>query len=82
MFYIRKYADCWAVHDDLTGGSRKLAPDEVTKVKIEFECLQDEMVIIIQTEHIRSISAPKETYQEQEQPDKKILHISDHLKTH
>ena len=44
MYYIRKYADCWAIHDDDTGASRPLTEDEVTKAKVAFPCMNDEQL--------------------------------------
>lgn len=64
MYYIRKYADCWAVHDDITGASRKLQPEEVEKLKIEFDSLRDEKVLTVYTDKIRSITTALENYQE------------------
>ena len=40
MFFIRKYADCWAVHNDDTGESRKLTEQEQKAVQEEFPSLQ------------------------------------------
>lgn len=57
MYFIRKYADCWAVHDDITGASRKLSTAEVEMVKGEFESLKDEKVLTIFTDQIRSLSS-------------------------
>ena len=28
MYFIRKYADCWAIHNDNTGKSRRLTEQE------------------------------------------------------
>lgn len=64
MYYIRKYADCWAVHDDVTGASRKLQSEEVEKLKIEFDSLRDEKVLTVYTDKIRSITTALENYQE------------------
>lgn len=62
MYYIKKYADCWAVHDDVTGASRKLTTTEIKKMKIEFDSLKDERVLTIYTDKIRSISVIKAKY--------------------
>lgn len=64
MYHIKKYVDCWAVHDQITSGSRKLTPEEVERVKNEFNALKDEKVITISTESIRSLSTSKEQYQQ------------------
>jgi len=82
MYYIKKYADCWAVHDDVSGGSRKLTSDEVAKLNIEFPALQDEKVVTIYADKIRSISTSLESYPADEPSEKKLFHINDHLKKH
>jgi hypothetical protein len=33
MYYIKKYANCWAIHNDDTGVSRSLSPTEVDDCK-------------------------------------------------
>lgn len=55
MYYIQKYHNCWAIFDDLTGGSRKLTETDIEKLKIEFDSLKDEKVLTIYTDKIRSI---------------------------
>ncbi|GEP97708.1 hypothetical protein [Chitinophaga cymbidii] len=64
MYYIRKYADCWAVHDDITGASRKLINDEKERLKNEFDSLRDEKVLTIYSDCIRSLSVFGGNYQE------------------
>jgi hypothetical protein len=44
MYYIRKYSDCWAVHNDDTGASRPLEKEEEEAVKKEFPGLTDDKV--------------------------------------
>jgi hypothetical protein len=63
MYYIKKYADCWAVHDDVTGASRKLTATEIEKVKIEFDSLNDEKVLTIYADRIRSICVIEAKYE-------------------
>jgi hypothetical protein len=41
MYFIRKYADCWAVHNDDTGRSRPLTEDEKALLLEEFKGDQD-----------------------------------------
>jgi hypothetical protein len=41
MYFIRKYADCWAVHNDDTGRSRLLSQDEKALLLEEFKGDQD-----------------------------------------
>ena len=42
MYYIRKYCDGWAIHNDDNGCSRLLNDQEVEAVKREFPQLDDE----------------------------------------
>jgi hypothetical protein len=72
MYYIRKYADCWAVHDDITGASRRLQPEEVEKLKIEFDSLCDEKVLTVYTDKIRSIAISIENYLEKSIATKRL----------
>ncbi len=37
MYFIRKYADCWAVHNDDNGRSRPLTQDEKALLLEEFK---------------------------------------------
>jgi hypothetical protein len=55
MYYICKYVDCWAVHDSLTGGSRKLRLDEIASLRVEYESLMEEKVITLSVDKIRSL---------------------------
>jgi hypothetical protein len=64
MYYIRKYADCWAVHDDVTGASRKLTTEEKERLKNEFDSLRNEKVLTIYSDSIRSLSVFGGNYQE------------------
>jgi len=56
MYYIRKYSNCWAIHNDDTGESRPLAPEEVDAVLIEFPALADPKVRTIFTDTIETIN--------------------------
>lgn len=62
MYYIQKYADCWAVRDSVTGGSRPLTSEEVERLKNEFSCLKDEKVETIAIESIKSIRNSREQF--------------------
>ena len=42
MYYIRKYANCWAIHDDDTGASRPLTENEMEEVNVAFPCMAEE----------------------------------------
>ncbi len=64
MYYIKKYADCWAVQDAITGGSRKLSTEEVERIKNEFSAIKDEKVIVISSDSIRSLITTREYYQQ------------------
>ena len=55
MYYIRKYADCWAVHNDATGKSRPLTEEERQRVQQEFTELADKQLRTIFTEQINSL---------------------------
>jgi len=56
MFYIQKYVDGWAIHDDDTGESRKLTEKEVKAVQEEFPSLQDAQVRSVFADEIRSVT--------------------------
>jgi hypothetical protein len=43
MYCIRKYADCWAIHNLDSDLSRRLTEDEVLKVREEIPSLDDPM---------------------------------------
>jgi hypothetical protein len=58
MFFIRKYADCWAVHNDDTGESRPLTEQEQKDVQEEFPSLLDEQVRSIFMDNIRCLGLP------------------------
>ncbi|HEX8607755.1 MAG TPA: hypothetical protein VF679_03865 [Pedobacter sp.] len=55
MYYIKKYADCWAIHNDDNGKSRPLTEKEVEAVKQELAELKDEKVITVYADQIRTI---------------------------
>jgi hypothetical protein len=55
MYYIRKYADCWAIHDDDTGMSRKLEKEEMETVAKEFPVLLDKAVRTVFMDTLTSI---------------------------
>lgn len=55
MYYIRKFADCWAIYDDDTGKSRPLTRVETNLVMIEFPTLEDKDVKTIFADHFTSI---------------------------
>lgn len=41
MYYIRKFAESWAVHNNYTGKSRLLNESEVQELLVEFPNLRD-----------------------------------------
>jgi hypothetical protein len=55
MYYIRKYKDCWAIHNDNTGSSRKLTAQEVEEVKKELPELEDPQVRTVFKDQVHSI---------------------------
>jgi hypothetical protein len=55
MYYIRKYADGWAIHNDDNGEARLLTAQEVESVKKEFPDLKDEKVRTVFADQVKSI---------------------------
>ncbi len=55
MYYIRKYSDCWAIHNDDTGVSRPLSDEEKEAVKIELPELIETRVRTVFADEITSI---------------------------
>jgi hypothetical protein len=55
MYYIQKYADCWAIHNDDTGKSRSLTQKEVEAVRLQYPDLNDEKVHTAFVDQIISI---------------------------
>jgi len=56
MYYIQKYSNCWAIHDDDTGASRPLTEDETKTLTSEFPDLTDDAVRTVFTDAIKSIN--------------------------
>jgi hypothetical protein len=70
MFFIRKYANCWAIHDDDTGASRPLSLKEIINLAREFPALADEDLRTVFTDTILSIDVnlppgPKRSWKDQ-----------------
>jgi len=55
MFFIRKYSNCWAIHDDDSGASRPLSLKEIIALAKEFPALADEDLRTVFTDVILSI---------------------------
>jgi hypothetical protein len=55
MYYIRKYVNGWAIHDDDTGKSRLLTEEEKKAVAEEFPSLKEAQVRSIFSDNITSI---------------------------
>lgn len=55
MYYIRKYSNGWAIHNDDKGSSRLLNEQEVEAVKQEFPELEDEKVRTVFADQVKSI---------------------------
>lgn len=55
MFYIRKYSNGVAIHNDETGCSRLLTEAEVKAVKKEFPQLEDQKVRTVFSDQVKSI---------------------------
>jgi hypothetical protein len=55
MFYIRKYSNGVAIHNDANGCSRLLTEKEVEAVKKEFPQLEEESVRTVFADQVKSI---------------------------
>ena len=55
MFYIRKYSNAWAIHNDKNGCSRLLTEQEVEAVKKEFPQLEEEKVRTVFADEVKSV---------------------------
>jgi hypothetical protein len=55
MYYIKKYANCWAIHNDANGKSRKLSEQEVEQAKQEFPELAEAKVATVYSDIVKSI---------------------------
>jgi hypothetical protein len=55
MYYIRKYSNGWAIHNDDNGGSRLLTLQEMEAVKKEFPQLEDQKVLTVFADEVKSI---------------------------
>jgi hypothetical protein len=55
MYYVKKYADCWAIHNDDNGKSRPLTEKEVETVREEYPTLKDNQVCTVYADQIRSL---------------------------
>ena len=55
MFYIRKYSNGVAIHNDANGCSRLLTEQEVEAVKKEFPQLQQSQVRTVFADQVKSI---------------------------
>jgi len=56
MYYIKKYADCWAIHNDQTGASRALSEAEKLVLLQVFPQLADAKVRTIYADKISEIN--------------------------
>lgn len=55
MYYIRKYSNGWAIHNDDNGEARLLNEEEVEAVKKEIPQLEDEKVLTVFADEVKSI---------------------------
>ncbi len=55
MYYIRKYSNGWAIHNDDNGRSRLLIDQEVEAVRQEFPELNDEKVRTVFVDEVKSV---------------------------
>lgn len=52
MYYIKKYADCWAIHNDDNGKSRRLTEKEVATVQEAYPSLKDPKTCTVYADQI------------------------------
>ena len=55
MYYIKKYADCWAIHNDASGKSRPLTEREITVIQEEYPALKDPRTCTVYADEVHSI---------------------------
>ncbi len=55
MYYIKKDADCWAIHNDDNTKSRSLTEEEVEAVQEELSALKDKQVCVVYADNIHSL---------------------------
>ncbi|PSL50001.1 hypothetical protein CLV51_1011343 [Chitinophaga niastensis] len=55
MYYIKKYSNCWAIHNDDNGQSRELTAVEVETVANELLALNDANTLTVYADRISSI---------------------------
>lgn len=55
MYYIKKYSNGWAIHNDDNGSSRLLTYQEVEAVVKEFPELEDKKVRTVFTDQVKSV---------------------------
>jgi hypothetical protein len=55
MYYIRKYSNGWAIHNDDNGEARLLNEEEVKAVRQEFPELEEEKVLTVFTDEVKSV---------------------------
>ena len=55
MYYIRKYSNGWAIHNDDNGSSRLLTADEMEAVKREFPDLESDQVRTVYADEVKSV---------------------------
>lgn len=55
MYYIRKYSNGWAIHNDDNGASRLLTSQEMEAVKKEFPQLEDQKVLTVFADEVKSV---------------------------
>ena len=55
MYYVKKYTDCWAIHNDDNGKSRRLSEKEVKTIRDEYPSLKDPKTCTVYADEIRSL---------------------------
>lgn len=74
MYYIKKYSNGWAVHNDSNGFSRLITAEEFQKLTTEFPQLTNEKTLTVFTDEIKSITVENtlfhsDNYDESTKPD-------------
>lgn len=55
MYYIKKYTNCWAIHNDDNNQSRALTPAEAETVQNELPTLKEVSTLTVYADRISSI---------------------------
>ncbi|WP_212000240.1 hypothetical protein [Chitinophaga sp. HK235] len=56
MYYVKKYSNCWAIHNDDTGASRPLTENEKNRILEEHPSLNEGDVRAVYADIINNIN--------------------------